>query len=76
MSRVKQMRGGRENDPEFGTRMRGSGEFADLLRMRFETACKRLGLNEHRRVLDTSQFRPPRLDGQMDLFQESASENR
>jgi DNA repair photolyase len=68
MSRVKQMRGGRENDPEFGTRMRGSGEFADLLRMRFDTACKRLGLNEHRRVLDIAQFKRPRLDGQMGLF--------
>jgi DNA repair photolyase len=68
MSRVKQMRGGRENDPEFGTRMRGSGEFADLLRLRFEKACKQLGLNEHRRVLDIAQFRRPRLDGQLDLF--------
>ncbi|HKB84233.1 MAG TPA: PA0069 family radical SAM protein [Burkholderiales bacterium] len=70
MSRVKQMREGRENDPAFGTRMRGSGEFADLLRLRFDTACKRLGLNEHRRTLDSSQFRPPRLDGQMDLFRD------
>ena len=68
MRRVKQMRGGRENDPEFGTRMRGSGEFADLLRIRFAKACKRLGLNEHRRVLDIAQFRRPRLDGQMGLF--------
>jgi len=68
MSRVKQMRGGRENDPEFGARMHGSGEFADLLRLRFETACKRLGLNEHRRVLDIAQFKRPRLDGQMGLF--------
>ena len=76
MSRVKQMRGGRENDPEFGTRMRGSGEFADLLRLRFEKACKRLGLNEHMnehmnehsRVLDIAQFRRPRLGGQMRLF--------
>jgi DNA repair photolyase len=68
MSRLRQMRGGRENDPEFGSRMRGSGEFADLLRMRFEKACKRLGFNEHQRVRDTAQFRRPRLDGQMDLF--------
>ena len=68
MSRVRQMRGGRENDPDFGTRMRGSGEFADLLRLRFEKACKRLRLNEHRHVLDNTQFRPPRLDGQMALF--------
>ncbi len=76
MSRVKQMRGGRENDPQFGTRMRGSGEFADLLRMRFENACKRLGLNEHRRVLDIAQFKRPRLDGQMDLIQGTLSEYR
>lgn len=72
MSRVKQMRSGRENDPEFGTRMRGSGEFAELLRLRFEKACKRLGLNEHwnetRCVLDIAQFRPPRPGGQMHLF--------
>lgn len=68
MSRVKQMRGGRENDPAFGSRMRGNGEFAELLRMRFEKACKKLGLNEHQRVRDVAQFRPPRLDGQMDLF--------
>ncbi|HVY06118.1 MAG TPA: PA0069 family radical SAM protein [Burkholderiales bacterium] len=68
MSRVKQMREGRENDPEFGSRMRGSGEFAELLRLRFEKACNRLGLNAHKRIFDSSQFRPPRTDGQLDLF--------
>ena len=68
MSRLKQMRDGRENDPRFGTRMRGSGEFADLLKLRFGSACKRLRLNLERRALDTTQFRSPRLDGQMDLF--------
>ena len=68
MSRVRQMRNGRENDPGFGSRMGGSGEFAQLLRMRFEKACRRLGFVEHRRQLDASQFRPPRLDGQGELF--------
>ncbi len=68
MSRVSQMRGGRENDPRFVSRMKGSGEFADLLRMRFEKGCRRFGLNGHRRELDTSQFRRPRLDGQGNLF--------
>ena len=68
MSRVKQLRDGRENDPQFGTRMRGSGKFADLLRLRFDKACQRLGLNRQRRTLVTTLFRPPRLDGQMDLF--------
>jgi DNA repair photolyase len=68
MSRVRQMREGRENDPEFGSRMRGSGELADLLRMRFDKACNRLGLNLQRPALDVAQFKRPRLDGQMGLF--------
>jgi DNA repair photolyase len=70
MSRVQQMRGGRDNDPAFGTRMRGSGELAALLRRRFDIACKRLGLNAGRRhaALETTLFRPPRHDGQLGLF--------
>jgi DNA repair photolyase len=70
MSRVHQMRGGRDNDPDFGSRMCGSGEFADLLCKRFDIACERLGFNTHERpfALDTSRFRRPALNGQMPLF--------
>ena len=70
MSRVQQMRGGQDNDTEFGARMRGRGELAELLRRRFDIACKRLGLNAGQRSADlqTSLFRPPRLDGQLGLF--------
>ncbi|MEQ1881534.1 MAG: PA0069 family radical SAM protein [Burkholderiales bacterium] len=68
MSRVQQMREGRDNDPQFGSRMRGSGEFAHMLAHRFEVACKRLGFNQTRRQLDCTQFRPPSLDGQLDFF--------
>ncbi len=70
MSRVQQMRGGRDNDPAFGARMRGSGELAELLRRRFDIACKRLGINGGQRyaALDTSRFQAPRLDGQLGLF--------
>jgi len=74
MSRVRQMRDGRENDPDFGTRMKGSGEFAALLARRFDIACKRIGINtdKRNRELDTTLFRPPRpapVDtGQMSLF--------
>jgi DNA repair photolyase len=68
MSRVRAMRRGRENDPYFGSRMRGTGEFADLLRRRFEKACRRLELNRDRRELDCSQFRAPRPDGQLSLL--------
>ncbi len=68
MSRVQAMRNGRDNDPDYGSRMRGQGEFADLLRTRFEIACRRLGYNANRSHLDTSQFRSPRLDRQLGLF--------
>lgn len=68
MSRVRQMREGRENDPEFGSRLRGQGLLAELLAQRFAKACKRLELNGERMGLDTSQFRAQKLAGQMALF--------
>ena len=68
MSLVQQARGGRDNDPRFGTRMRGTGPWADMMRARFELASKRLGLNAHRGPeLDTGRFCPPRGDGQLEL---------
>ena len=69
MSLVQSMRGGRDNDPRFGSRMRGMGPFAELLRRRFELARERAGL-EHGRMppLSTALFRPPRgAPGQLEL---------
>ena len=70
MSRVHEMRGGRDNDPNFGTRMKGQGLFAELLKQRFDKACARLGLNgrDWGYNLDCSQFRPPSPKGQGALF--------
>jgi len=74
ISIVRQVRGGRENDPRFHSRMTGSGEYAELIARRFEIACRRLGLNgeergaKARRELDCSRFRPPSPPGQMALF--------
>jgi DNA repair photolyase len=68
MNRMREMRGGRENDPEFGSRFRGNGLLAELLAQRFRKACERLGLNLEDRSLDTGQFKPPSRNGQMDLF--------
>lgn len=60
MSLVRQMRGGRENDPRFGSRMRGEGEFAELIRQRFAIASRKFGLGRSRDVaLDGSGFRVP-----------------
>ena len=70
MSLIRQMRGGRDNDPRFGTRMRGEGEFAELIRQRFALACRRFGISRGRDiVLDTAQFAPPRAESpQAELF--------
>ena len=70
MSRLRAMRGGRDNDPAFGRRMRGSGEFAELLRARFRLACKRLGFDDGARYarIDTTLFRAPSPSGQLALF--------
>ena len=60
MSVLREMRGGRDNDPRFGSRMRGTGVYAQLLRNRFQLACKRLNLNASGRdVPNTQLFRPP-----------------
>jgi len=69
MSRMREMRGGAENDPNFGTRMTGEGVLAELIARRFQVACERLGLNrERRRNLDCSRFRRPGAGAQIELF--------
>jgi DNA repair photolyase len=69
MNVITDLRGGRDNDPRFHHRMRGGGQYAGLMRQRFERACRRLGLNRTRRVLDTSRFHPPGAEGvQQSLF--------
>ena len=69
MSLVRQSRGGRDYDPQWGSRMRGSGPVADLISARFQAAVKRLGLNRDERRTDTTLFRvPPRPGDQLSLF--------
>lgn len=68
MARIHEMRGGKDYDANFATRMKGSGLWADLIKQRFEKTCQRLGLNRQRTELDFSQFRPPSASGQGSLF--------
>jgi DNA repair photolyase len=84
MNRVREMRGGKDYDSDFATRMHGEGVWADLIRQRFDKAVWRLGFGERNgriRRLDASQFRRPlfvpaavpaakngRGAGQLDLF--------
>ena len=58
MSLVQQMRGGKDYDSRFGTRMRGEGPFADLIAMRFAKAHKRLAFGRLP-SLDASKFLAP-----------------
>jgi DNA repair photolyase len=69
-NRIRELRGGRDNDPRFGHRMRGQGPWAALLRKRFEAACARHGFVSGRDApLSADLFRPPnRSPGQMDLW--------
>jgi DNA repair photolyase len=71
MSLINQSRGGKDYDSQFGTRMRGTGPYAELLRTRFDLAKRKLGFAgaEERYELDTSLFRPPKqATPQLDLF--------
>jgi DNA repair photolyase len=69
MSLVRQMRDGRDYDPEWGKRMKGEGPIAELVAQRFAIAKRRLGLDRAATPLDLSQFRRPSADDrQGDLF--------
>ena len=68
MARIHDMRGGKDYDSDFSTRMKGSGLWADLIRQRFEKACARLGFNRERIELDLGRFKPPSIAGQGRLF--------
>jgi DNA repair photolyase len=70
MSRMRELRGGKDYDSTFGKRQKGEGAFAELFRQRFDLACRKYGLNRDRELrLDVSKFKPPALQGQqMGLF--------
>jgi DNA repair photolyase len=66
LNRVREIRGGRLNDPRYGKRLRGEGEYAGQLKKLFEATCRKLGLNGSRPHLNTEAFRRP--GSQMTLF--------
>ena len=69
MSIIRQSRGGQEYDSGFGTRMRGTGLFAELIAQRFALATKRLHMGFGSRMrLDTSHFKVPPAGGQLELL--------
>jgi DNA repair photolyase len=69
MQRVRDSRGGKNYDAEFGQRMSGTGHYADLIAQRFALAIKRYGLTDGYVAPDCSLFKPPVGErGQMNLF--------
>jgi len=66
---IRDMRGGRDYDSQWGTRMKGTGPLAWMIGRRFEIACDKLGLNKKRARLTTDHFvRPKRGGQQLGLF--------
>jgi len=68
MSVLREMRGGRDYDAEWGQRMRGTGPYAWQIGRRFELAAKRLKLNRERLQLRTDLFAAPGVPAQLQLF--------
>ena len=68
MNRLREARGDADYDSRFGTRMTGTGVYADLLAQRFRLACRRLSLATTPANLRCDLFRPAALHGQLSLF--------
>ena len=66
---IREMRGGRDYDSQWGTRMKGTGPLAWMIGRRFELACDRLGLNKRRSRLTIEHFKKPlHSDAQLQLL--------
>ena len=68
MHMVQDIRGGRDNDAQFFTRMRGQGVWAQLTRTRVKRAAREHGMDRSFPQIRSDLFRPPERDGQMELF--------
>ncbi|WP_193725687.1 PA0069 family radical SAM protein [Aurantiacibacter aquimixticola] len=68
MSIVRSIRSGKDNDPQFFSRLRPIGVWAELFRARFRIACRRAGIEKMRFELEVGHFRRPGAEGQLRLF--------
>ena len=67
LNRIREIRGGKLNDPNFKSRMRGEGKFAEQMAALFQLARKKSGIAERWPKLTTEHFRRPVKD-QLSLF--------
>ncbi|HXR95887.1 MAG TPA: PA0069 family radical SAM protein [Rhizomicrobium sp.] len=69
MALVRSMRGGKDYDSQWNTRMKGTGAYAEVMARRFHLAVKKLGLNQPSKPLVINNFRrPPRIGDQLSLL--------
>jgi DNA repair photolyase len=66
LNRIRSLRGGKLNDPNFGSRMHGQGAFAEQMQQMFDLGCRKAGLNGERAPLRTDLFCRPKV-GQLSL---------
>jgi DNA repair photolyase len=69
LNRIRQMRDGKLNNSQFGSRMRGQGLFAEQLRALFKLARRKAGFGPPGEPLSSAHFRRPMIAGQMRLFE-------
>jgi DNA repair photolyase len=67
LNRIREMRGGKLNDPRFGSRMRGEGVYSEQINSMFKLACRRAGIEGRHPELSTDSFRAPN-GSQLNLF--------
>jgi len=68
LSHIRDMRGGKLNDPNFGSRMRGEGAYSEQIKSMFKLACRKAGIEGNHVSLSTESFRRPG-EPQMSLFE-------
>lgn len=69
LNRLRAMRGGKLNDPNFGSRMRGEGVFSEQIKSMFTLACRKAGIEGRRPELSAESFRLPS-GPQLSLFEQ------
>ena len=67
LSRIRDLRGGKLYDPQWGIRAKGQGIFAEQIAAIFDVTTRKLGLNERDYELATGHFRRP--TNQASLFE-------
>jgi DNA repair photolyase len=69
MTLVRSMRGGKDYDSQWNTRMKGTGPYAEMMARRFHMAVRKFGLNQPSKPLAINSFRrPPRIGDQLSLL--------